>query len=599
MPQDDVQDGVAGKLGGRVAEYLARAYASTKERTGGHTVRLGMALQDEFFRLTGAEIRGTVGPLFAQLADQPDGPQWAKDLFNFVGRGQGQWQTLLAGSAVGAALGSGILDLVNNELNPLITPIIASNPNGKLSPEQAAAVLVHGLNWGADLEFEAAQKGINRERFTALQELQTTVLSPDTIVELYRRGEVDQAFALRLMHRAGVDGDHAKRMLSLSRALIPMADLGQMWNRSIVSTDQLHALASLNGFTTTDADRYAELGGEPPSPDLLYRAFRIGLIDADRLRRGIVQGPIRNEWFDIIEHLQFHSMTPDSAAAAVTQGHMDPGRARAIASEYGLKPDDMDTLIETAGRPPGVEFAAEAFLRGFLTEADWEAMFLESAIKNRYIPVMRQMRTRLVPQETARSLLAKGVMTLARCTEILTQHGFAPDDVAALIAGSTAERSQATRDLSLSAVRDLYAEQEITADDARQMLLALGFDDNEAQWELDLADLARVRSYRNAVVTRIRSGVVKGLMTPDDASNALDALAVPPARRDTLLNLWAIEQSTVTRDLTPAQIVSAAKKSIMDVPTAQARLVGQGYAASDAVTLLAISGVDVSTLTGP
>jgi hypothetical protein len=218
-------------------------------------------------------------------------------------------------------------------------------------------------------------------------------------------------------------------------------------------------------------------------------------------------------------------------------------------------------------------------------------MFLESSIKNAYIPVMRQMRTNLIPEITARSLLAKGVADVAWTTRNLLQHGFSEEDAGLIVASATVEKTQATRDLSLAAIRELYADQEISADDATQMLMSLGYDENEAAWELALADMARVRTYRNSVITRVRSGFVKGLLTEQDVVTTLDALGVPPARRDTLLSIWQIEMQTVTRDLTPAQIVSAAKKGIMLYADSLARLVGQGYAQQDAQVLLALSGL--------
>lgn len=580
-------------LTGKIAEHVVRAKVSATERLSGHYVKLAMAAQEQFFALTGAEVKGTVGPLWVALADHPDSPEWLRRTADFVGRGHGQWQTLLAGAATGAAMGGGILDLVTNELNPPITALIAQSPNLQLSPAEAAAAAVRGFGRRDHLLFEAARSGIDAERFSILEDLNVTRLAPAEILELYRRGELGRDLATRLLHLTGMDGDSAGRFLSLSRLYVSLADAGQMWNRSIITDDELMAIARVNGYTDTDAHRFAELGGEPPSPDLLYTAYRRGFIDEDRLRRGIVQGPIRNEWFDLLEKMQYRSMTPEQAASAVTQGHLDIARGEAIAKEYGLNPDDFSTIVETSGRPPGIDFAAEAYLRGFVTDAEWSAMFLESAIKNRYLPVLRQMRTRLVPQETARSLYAKGVGDLPWITKVLHDHGFSPDDAQRLIAAATVEKTQATRDLSLTAVRDLYAEQEITPTEAAQMLQQLGYDEQEAAWELALADLARVRTYRNAVITKVRAGYVKGLLTQPDAVTTLDGLKVPSARRDELLSLWDIERDTVTRDLTPAQLVSAARKGLMDPQVAQHRLIGQGYAADDAAVLLGISGVSV------
>lgn len=591
---DDAIERLGGKIAGRVAEYLSRVMFSTKEQASGLVVAQAMKVQHEFFELTGSEVRRTVAPVWNMIGNHPDAPDWVKATGQFVAAGKGQWATLLAGTATGAAMGGGLGSLISNELNPIVTAIIANDPNTQLSPAEAAAAKVRGLGAIQDLNWEAARSGVDFERFVVLQELNTTVLAPGEIIELYRRGILGLDDALKRLHRTGFDGHHAKELLNLARTLIGMPDASAMWNRSIIDTEELVRIGVANGYTDDEARKFAELGGEPPPPELLYAAYRRGIIDLDTLRRGIVQGPIRNEWFPLLEQMSMHPMTPEQAASAVTQGHMTIARGRQIAHEYGLNPEDFETIVETSGRPPGVEFAGEALLRGFITEDEFRAMFLESAIKNRYIDTIRKMVTRLVPQETARSLLSKGVITEERTREILRQHGFAPEDIDSLIAASTVERTQAARDLSLSMVQELYTEQEITADDAMGMLQALGYDEQEAGWLLDLADLRRERTYRSAVVTRVRSGFVKGLITEESAVTTLDALGVPPARRDTLLSLWSIEQTTVTRDLTPAQLVQAAKKGIMPPAAAHQRLVGQGYASEDATVLLGLSGVTVS-----
>lgn len=595
MATDSQLDGFGGKLAGKITEQLVRGKLSTAERLAEHHTRLAMNVQEAFFGLTGSEIKRTIGPVWAQIADEPEFPQWARDTGDFLSRGHGQWQTLLAGGLTGAAMGSGLLQLFSNWLTPGIAAIMSKNPFIRLTPEQAAAVEVRGLNWGANLELEAAGQGLNAERYQAIKQLAVQTLSPADVVDLFRRGVFDRGDAKRYFNRIGMEGNHGTMLLELARTHIDMASAVALLNRDGLTAAEFVAVAKINGYSKDDAERLGQLGGEPPAPELLYGAFRRGIIDEGRLRRGIVQGPIRPEWFDVIAAMQYHRMTPDSAASAVTQGHLSLADGQQVAQAYGLLPDDFAIIVETSGRPPGVEFAGEAFNRGLITDDEYSAMFLESAIKNRYLPVMRQMRTRLVPQETARMLLTRGVITRERAAEILKGHGFSPDDAEALILAGEVERSQPTRDLSLSAVRELYAEQEITAEDARAMLIALGFDAVEADWELDLADLARVRTYRNAVVSRVRAGFVKGLIAEGDAITALDTLSVPPGRRDTLLQLWSIEQATVTRDLTPAQVVAAAKKQLLTPAEALARLVGQGYAESDAAVLLALQGVTAAT----
>ncbi len=589
----DREDQVAGKIAGRVAEYLANIHLATKERATGLVVKQVMAAQHEFFRLVGSEIRATVSPVWDALAAQPESPDWLKRTGDFVGAGRGQWAAMLGGTATGAAMGGGLITLLSNEMAPGIGAMMAANPMMRLSPETIALAKARGLIVHIDPVKEAANNGINRERFDILTALNTQVMGPEVIVELFRRGLVDRDFAKILFHRAGFDVDHGGRLLQLARTHISMADASSMWNRSIIDDDALVHIGAVNGYTRDDALAYRELGGEPPAPEVLYTAFRRGFIDTDRLRRGIVQGPIRNEWFDVLEKLQFRSMTPEQAAGAVTQGHLDADRGQQIAREYGLNPDDFEVLIETAGAPPGVEFASEAYNRGFITDDEFGSMFLESRIKNRYLPLLRRMRQRLMPQETARSMLAKGAMSAERCAEILAAHGYGPDDVAVFIDAATTERTTATRDLSLSTILELYAEQEIPPETATDLIVGLGYDATEAEWLIGLADVRRVRTFRNAVITRVKNGYVKGFFDDQIAGTTLDGLGVPPTRRDTLLALWGIERDTVTKDLTPAQIVAAAKKELMDTNTAVSRLVGQGYDQGDAVILLQLSSVPV------
>jgi hypothetical protein len=83
------------------------------------------------------------------------------------------------------------------------------------------------------------------------------------------------------------------------------------------------------------------------------------------------------------------------------------------------------------------------------------------------------------------------------------------------------------------------------------------------------------------------------------ADASLDQSGVTPDQKADLLLFWRIERTTYGRALTPAQIVSAAKKGLLSGVEAHTRLVGQSYSPDDARILLAISNVDAeSTQTG-
>lgn len=584
---------LGSKVGERIADIAMRAAMLGREKATEHEIRTFMGKQEHFFRLVGGELGGTIGPVWARVAEHPDTPEWMRTTGLFLANPRGQGGSIVAGIGAGILMGGGLADLITNELAPAIGSLIALNPHGIFTPADAAVMAARGLAPYGMLVDDAMRGGLGQERFQQLVAANSTYPTLEEALALYNRRIIDRSTMETLLVRLGYSHDMIQLLAQLHHVPLTAEQLASMWARSIVTMDEGAGLAAATGTDAEDFRRLTELAGQPPAPEILYLAYRRGIIDAERLERGIVQGPIRNEWFDVLQAVQFHSMTPEQAAGAVTQGHMTVDRGQSIAKEYGLDPEDFATLIETAGLPPGIEFAGEAYNRGFISDAEFGAMFLESRIKNRYLPLLRQMRTRLLPQETARSLLAKGVITQEHCMTVLLGHGFSPEDAAALIAGSLVEKGAATRDLSLSQTLGLYEEREISAEIATEMLLALGFDDGEAALILLLTDTKRLRAYRNAVITKIRSGVVAGLLEETEAVQAMDAIGVPPERRNDLLVLWDIEKTTVTRNLTPAQLVTAAKKQLLSVGQVLSRLVGQGYSSEDARVLLGNAGVQV------
>ena len=80
-------DGLGGKLGGRVADIVNRAALDRLDRSAGVFARIAMGVQDDFFRLTGAELRDTMGPFYAEVAKAEGAPPWLRDTTKFLAKG--------------------------------------------------------------------------------------------------------------------------------------------------------------------------------------------------------------------------------------------------------------------------------------------------------------------------------------------------------------------------------------------------------------------------------------------------------------------------------------------------------------------------------
>ena len=590
-------DTLGGKLGTRVAALAAKSRIETTRRLSPVFVKTGMALQEEFFRLTGMELATTVGQVYQAILDESLPDQRTRDLLQFLVDSRGQMSTIIGLSGISSGFGQGVGALLSNDLNPVITKLIARTPYSLLSVADAASAAAKGLADYTYLANEAAGGGIERPRFDILTAIAELTPSAVDILDLANRGIIHPDRIPYWFRRAGYSDDAAAAMVALRTAVLSVQDLAAMENRGIITVDEGRRIAQMTGYSAADFDRFDLLAGEPPDLTTTILAWQRGIISESDVDRAILQGPLRREWIPVAKNLRWVPLSAADAADAVNQGHMSLADAQQVAKENGLKPELFQVIIDNAGIPPGPQEALEWVSRGIITPEQFRTIFLESRIKNKYIDLYLQSRQRLLTLGEIRLLYRDGAMTRDQGIERLQLLGFSAENAAIVITGAAAQRTAKARDLTRDQVISLYRDQIITRDDALAMLNAMGWDDQDAAWIVDLADMQRLQAFANAALSRVRSQYVAHKIDENDASAAIDALNISPDARDAYINLWAIERGVVTKELTTAQVIAAAKRSFISVDDAQARLEGQGYAPDDAEIMLGLSGL--GPLVGP
>lgn len=578
-----------GKIGGRTARLVADAVVYTRQRMSPHQTNVAQKILADFTNHVSDEIRGVLGPLWKQFAEDEAAPDELRPLFRMLAEERGQAWAWIAGTVGGSTVSAGLMGILNNMLAPMVQKVLSGDPNLQLSPENAASLAARGIWLTANARSEAAKSGLDENRFNALTRLASNPISPGEVIELARRGYIDDNRAHALLKESGINRNDAELMLRLQSVLLTSDQLAAMVNRDIISIDQAYELGSRVGVSKVDIDRLTQLGGDPLPPQDLGVAYRRGIIDKSRFQRGIVQGPLRKEWFDVLEKLQISRMSTVDAADAVNQGYMELPEAKRIARENGLEPSDFETLILMAGQPPGVDFATEALNRGLITQQEFTQAFLESRIKNRYVKLFTDMRYRLIPQETVRLLYRNGVYPRDKTLKTLMQHGYTADDAAALLELEEVRGDDTTRELTRAQIVDLYEEGILTLTETVEFLLGMGYSEASARAMIELADIKNLRKYINAAITRVRSAFLSGKITDAEASAQLDALRVQPGQRDAMLTVWQTDKDTISKTLSPSQIRQAVKKEFITLEEGIRRLVEQGYAPDDAALFMELT----------
>lgn len=580
------QSSLGGTVGGRIARLVADASAATTAKKVPAYAKVANQVIGEWFAIMDKEAQQAMFPLLQQVVEDPATPPEARPLLRALSFPTGQWQMAIARDVVGGVMSSSLGTLFSMILAQPAQNIIAGFPNQLLDPGTVASASIRGLTWSRSGNSEALRGGLSTDRLDVLRELNKTRPALSEVLAMRNRGIVSHDAAVRMLRLLGYDSGDTGPLLSLRHFVESPEVLAEMWNRSIVSDGEGRQLAALSGATAEQFDRLTELGGQPLGVQELGEARRRGFIDETRFRRGVVQGPLRNEWFDVLDKLLIRRMSTVDAADAVNQNFMTEPEGRTVARANGLDPDDFSILLDTAGLPPGVSFMQEALNRGVVTKRFFDQAFLESRTKNKYLDLLFDMRIRIVPQETMRLMYREGVTDREATVRNLQQHGFSARDAASLVELEDRRRITETRQLTRTQVESLYGQRMITRADATALLSSLGFDDFGVESILDLVDLSRTQKFVNALVTKIRSVYVKRHIDEIGASLLLDAAGMPAEGRDDLFVLWDLERTTVIRDLTPAQITAAFKDNLFTRDVALARLQGVGYSAEDAEVLI-------------
>lgn len=329
--------------------------------------------------------------------------------------------------------------------------------------------------------------------------------------------------------------------------------------------------------------------GEPPGLMQLLEAYRRGYIDVDRLKTGVRQSRVRDEWFQTVLDLRYAPPSPAEAIMAAVKHHLDDDTAKKLVGEAGLNPDHYDWLRATAGRPPGAMEMLQLVNRGLMDEATFASGIAQSDIQDRWCAYLFELRRYIPPTRSIVSMIRHSAVSDDYAKVLLSYHGVTPEDQAIYLAEGHAQKITAEKELSLGVVKSLYSDGITTKDEAHQAIVALGYNDAHAEQIIELEDTKVVQRYRNAAVGHVHTLFVHHKITQPDASAKLDALQIRHAVRDQLISVWIIEREVNIATLSLAQAQGAWRRGVIDDQEFGNRVRALGHPDSDIPILKALA----------
>lgn len=441
--------------------------------------------------------------------------------------------------------------------------------------------------------FDALTQDVNERHPEAVR-------SPDQLAQLVARGFVDRQGAIDEAKRSGLAEDKFAAVLDASRPYLAPADLAQLVVRNFITQQAAEQEAAFSGI---DPDRFhllTQIAADAPAPGDLATGLRRGLLpedaeseDTPSFAGGIREGRLGDKWIPLIKALSVEWPTPTDALAALLEGQIDEATAKDLYQKFGGDLDYFTMLYNTRGNAPTPVEALELVNRGIIPVdgsgpdvVSFQQAFLEGPWRNKWLKPYLGLKDYITPPRSVVAMVRDGAYTDAQAATALAKSGLTPDEITAYITEAHQVAAAPSKDLTQTAVIDLYSARVIAQADAKGLLTALGYSDDNATYLLELADLRRSISALNTAITRIQTLYVSHKITRDTAVTTLQKLAVPADQVTDIIHIWDLETSVNIKQLTEAQIVAAWDKKVISDSDALAELTSIGYTAYDAWVLL-------------
>jgi hypothetical protein len=400
------------------------------------------------------------------------------------------------------------------------------------------------------------------------------------------------------------------------------AELADMVVRNILGEAEAAERAKKYGLDPDNFHLMTLQAGEPPGLQLILEWFRRGIIEwgtgapqESSVLTAIRESRVYNHWAQTI---QDGMLAPPGAAEAVNavqrnQISYEEGIALAYYAGLGVRGlgveagrdtsqtrTAFDVMLHTRGNPPSPGELLELAKRGHIAWGDLAPVptspdptattftqgLYEGDLKDKWVPVIAQLREYLPPPRTIVAMLRQGALTPAVASDLLAKAGLPPDLIAAYIASASHSATAGPKQLNVNAVEQLFVDKLIDQPTAHGLLVQMGYQPTEADLLLSSADLRQVMAELQKNITRVQTSYVNRRIDRAAAASLLGNLNLPAAQVTQLLAGWDVDIAANVKRLSAAQIATAFYYQAITQDQAMVALEADGWTPYQAWILL-------------
>jgi hypothetical protein len=445
---------------------------------------------------------------------------------------------------------------------------------------------------GADFaQSEAEGGGFNDNRFKLLAEAAQSWPALGETLELLRRGRATEAEVVQALERNGVPEEWIPRLLDLQRILLSPSDLALSQLRGNITTEEATTYAERLGVDADDLKILVGNTGEPPGLEEMLLAYRLGYIDDATLDHGIRQSRVKNEWIPLVKKLRFRPPPTADAIKASVEHYISQDKAKGIAAQNGLNPDEFDWVWQSWGEPISKTEALSLWRRGLIDQATVEQALREGRLKDKYISTVLELKRELLPIRQIEAVVQHGVQPPEWGINELMDRGLTHQDAADWIGVVTEGKAAVHKELAQGLILDMYEAKGITEAEAVHDLGQLGWTEEQAHFIIATQDAKQALAEQHKAQNAIRSARLAGRLTDHQARDQLAQVGVLGAATDLLLKDWRIEAESRVKEPTSTEIAQSAENGGITFEQGLKALQRLGYTRDGAAIVLTANKV--------
>lgn len=505
-----------------------------------------------------------------------------------------------------------------------------NQPETPLSPAEVVAAIIQSAITETDGRERLRYDGIAGPNADALLAIAGEPLAPGQALELYNRWRAglakpgrtyDLEWVKQALAESALKNKYQDAITDLADNFLGAPDYIRMavrdaFNDTVAARDGtdedfpevLAPLLQALGYRKEDAKAAWRAHWDLPSPTQAYEMLHRGLITEDQLADYLRQADYAPRWRPLLEKISYNPITRTDAKRAykIKAPGFDEARLKQAYKDLGYNDADADLLVEFTRQDVGEEAKQERELitgpvrtqalnmyrARRITEAELRktlsSLGYGQDVTDRYVREIEFTRAVEQREDVAaalKSAYVKGLRSRDDTRTLLIQGGW-PDDAVEDVLGPWDLLRQATelqphqaaqRDLTQAQLVAAYADALLDRTEAFNRLLALGYDDTEAETLLALQDYKTTQEDLKARVENVRLNFLRYAYSEAEASTELTKLGLPVLRVRNLVMQYAREREKQIPDFSIATLEGMVKTGVMPEDVAAGYLERQGF----------------------